>query len=740
MPKRPKTPPPADDEPKYLSVVHPYPKTHPNMELEHDQIRVCFWLACCIGGNPRLHDYPLRALYYRPKSGGILIIEVSRDFENWNGLLGKHQWSDFVMEPTTEERDKYSSIFYCTYNRGRDVQKAGWKRIDVQPGWYNGWSAHNQKIRWPYPKTGWCELPKANMNDPNQPQLCRPLPAKDFKPPPKAAIPAVGSPAWHEWKKTGVLPAGPKQKQAAAPILSGAWGQGKPRVTATTASTPSVSSVASPPNDPWSTSAPPGLASPLGPPPGLNTQSHKTPTPELSSGSSTSSGGRTASSGAKQLVPKAADSKFDWAEEMENESKYGPASYGDSLITGYAPSSRAVSHSSYVTSPDAADEADYIDEYEEDDDMPKVANVSRAMRGLSLGSAAPVASSLIQTPIGAPDDDEDPPENLWADANEPKTQVLWWRGNCPEHGPVCPKGICKVYKAMKKQKEREEREAIEAKNGTSTRGGNGRGKPRDKKPKPSERENWIRPQVRPQDRSQSHSSGPSPIPSRSTSTNPALAADAARPSKLPGASGWGNEVPDGWGDWDAGDGDDKSVASSAHTAWGNSGGQDDDDARSVASAATQRTQSTSGWGKVSVSGMPWGQAASSAKNASARGGPVEDDDARSVASVATARSQSTTGWSSVDVGSMPWGGAASNNAPARGFARGGGRGNARGGRGGDAWGGRGRGTGRGGREGNAQPGGPPAAPQTPVVKPKTQWAAPVGEDDWGPPIQASDPW
>ena len=67
MPKRAKTPPTADDEPKYLSVVHPYPKTHPNMELEGDQIRFCFWLACSIGGNPLSHDYPLRAFYYRPK-------------------------------------------------------------------------------------------------------------------------------------------------------------------------------------------------------------------------------------------------------------------------------------------------------------------------------------------------------------------------------------------------------------------------------------------------------------------------------------------------------------------------------------------------------------------------------------------------------------------------------------------------------------------------------------------------
>ena len=174
-------------------------------------------------------------------------------------------------------------------------------------------------------------------------------------------------------------------------------------------------------------------------------------------------------------------------------------------------------------------------------------------------------------------------------------------------------------------------------------------------------------------------------------------------------------------------------------AWGNSG-ERDDDSRSVASAATQRTQSTSGWGNVSVSNMPWGGANPAAKHAPTGGAsPARDDDARSVASAATARTQSTTGWSSVDVNGMPWGTPSANNTSARGA----GRGNVRGGREVNAWGDRGRGGGRGGRGGNSntQNHGRAATPQTQPVRPQATWATPtMGEDDWGPPAQAADPW
>jgi hypothetical protein len=60
MPKRAKTPPPSEDEPRYLVVVHPYP-LNPNLQLQHaDQRTLALWLACCIGKDALL------AMYYKP--------------------------------------------------------------------------------------------------------------------------------------------------------------------------------------------------------------------------------------------------------------------------------------------------------------------------------------------------------------------------------------------------------------------------------------------------------------------------------------------------------------------------------------------------------------------------------------------------------------------------------------------------------------------------------------------------
>jgi hypothetical protein len=51
MPKRAVTPPPGDDEPRYLTVVHPYP-LNAHMELPEDRENFGRWLACCIGPDP----------------------------------------------------------------------------------------------------------------------------------------------------------------------------------------------------------------------------------------------------------------------------------------------------------------------------------------------------------------------------------------------------------------------------------------------------------------------------------------------------------------------------------------------------------------------------------------------------------------------------------------------------------------------------------------------------------------
>ena len=53
------------------------------------------------------------------------MIEVDRDFDSFDRLLGLHTWSEFLQRPSKEQLDKTSKVFYCTYHTGRDVEKNG---------------------------------------------------------------------------------------------------------------------------------------------------------------------------------------------------------------------------------------------------------------------------------------------------------------------------------------------------------------------------------------------------------------------------------------------------------------------------------------------------------------------------------------------------------------------------------------------------------------------------------------
>lgn len=59
------------------------------------------------------------------QSPGMIIIEVDRDFDRFDSLLGLHDWESFLKQPTEEDKGKASKIFWCLYNTGRLVQKNG---------------------------------------------------------------------------------------------------------------------------------------------------------------------------------------------------------------------------------------------------------------------------------------------------------------------------------------------------------------------------------------------------------------------------------------------------------------------------------------------------------------------------------------------------------------------------------------------------------------------------------------
>ncbi|KAI8970983.1 hypothetical protein BD414DRAFT_426775, partial [Trametes punicea] len=66
---------------------------------------------------------------------GSVIIEIDENFPDFKRLLGAHRWSEMLVEPRDEARF-VSKVFYCTYHSDRDVQKNGWKRVDVLDKWF----------------------------------------------------------------------------------------------------------------------------------------------------------------------------------------------------------------------------------------------------------------------------------------------------------------------------------------------------------------------------------------------------------------------------------------------------------------------------------------------------------------------------------------------------------------------------------------------------------------------------
>ncbi|KAG1788324.1 uncharacterized protein HD556DRAFT_863198 [Suillus plorans] len=213
MPKRIPTPPPGDDEPRYLTVVHPYVLDgHCNMELPKDRQDFARWVACCIDAK---YFY---AFFHKPSARDMVIIEIARECPELDRLLGEHRWREFLKKSSKQEQDQVSKVFYCTYSTGRQVQKNGWKRIYVEDAWFKMWSPNNHLITFPYPETHFCEVP---IEDQTNHPMCRPLPGAVKRPPPEALMappPVVGSEQWTT------------DKQVPAPIAR--WTKGAPKFTA----------------------------------------------------------------------------------------------------------------------------------------------------------------------------------------------------------------------------------------------------------------------------------------------------------------------------------------------------------------------------------------------------------------------------------------------------------------------------------------------------------------------------
>lgn len=173
MVKREATPP-LEEDCKYFIINYPYP-LYANVQVEEERHDLACWIASCIG--PQY----LAALYYKPSSPNMVIISVYKSCIKINSLLGGHKWAEFLKEISPDLKHKVSKIYYCRYSNDREVQKYGWRRLDVQDHWFKKLDLVNGPfVTNPYPKTSFCDTPTETQVDY---KLCRPIPNNVFPTP-----------------------------------------------------------------------------------------------------------------------------------------------------------------------------------------------------------------------------------------------------------------------------------------------------------------------------------------------------------------------------------------------------------------------------------------------------------------------------------------------------------------------------------------------------------------------------
>ncbi|KAG8705433.1 hypothetical protein FRC09_002960 [Ceratobasidium sp. 395] len=154
MPKREKTPEPGDDEPTYLSIYYPFPP-HSTLDEERNVKECARWLACFVGQDN------LYSLFHKPSSPNVIIAEISPELndQKMRSILGEHEWSDVFVKIESEDITS-SKIFYSTFKSRREVEKTGWKPVDIVDEYFKNFNpAKGGKCVHPYPKTHFCEPP-----------------------------------------------------------------------------------------------------------------------------------------------------------------------------------------------------------------------------------------------------------------------------------------------------------------------------------------------------------------------------------------------------------------------------------------------------------------------------------------------------------------------------------------------------------------------------------------------------
>lgn len=87
----------------------------------------------------------------------MILAEIERTFDPQiikERFLGEHKWSEFLLKPSEEEKNRVTQIFYSFYASHRDAQKdgkysftnhimirtcSGWKRIHAEDKFFENW-------------------------------------------------------------------------------------------------------------------------------------------------------------------------------------------------------------------------------------------------------------------------------------------------------------------------------------------------------------------------------------------------------------------------------------------------------------------------------------------------------------------------------------------------------------------------------------------------------------------------
>ncbi|KAJ3803839.1 hypothetical protein F5876DRAFT_84319, partial [Lentinula aff. lateritia] len=466
MPKRIATPP-SDINTRYFTIWFPYP-LNANWELKADQITFSRWIACCI------KKKYLIAIMYKPTARGMVIIEVDRAFrdDEHRTLLGEHRWSEFLKQPSEEERRCCSKIFCSVYNDHRGAQKDGWNTISVLEKWFDPaqWSPNNLIIKSPYPSTHWCAPP---AEDRTNKKMCRPLPVATFPPPPKPVRPVVGSSDWVQ-SNTGTAP-DPKLPEyqrevwgnnninaaikstrssnvikppvrsnapSAVKITSNTWGsQGNTvAITPPTTHSPTPASVRGKlPQGAWGSRRPAAVTTPV------STKAGGLPKSFAASPSSAPLPAPHAISTAVTSVPPG----------LIRDSASGPSSGSSSIFDrAYEVEAEFPIHTLSPNLNNLAGNTDTLDianamakvlGFDEDEDIDPEDQIAATFVELDVPPGLSLPTPTVQYDTST---QETVKQNLWEDVSpveEPKED------ECPVHGVTCSKGICQVAKKKKRQ-------------------------------------------------------------------------------------------------------------------------------------------------------------------------------------------------------------------------------------------------------------------------------------------------